>query len=243
LRAIFFDLDETLLTTSYGEAIEATCRLAAERLRLSDWEPLYHTYHRVCEALWANFDAWGPGLGRQGVRTYVWRAALEEAAHVPGAALVEELMDYYARQRRVQHEWLPGARETVATLCGRYHLGIITNGAAEIQREKIRALGLETWCPVLLVSEECGASKPDARIFEHALREAGVTAAESLMVGDRAETDIVGAHGVGMRAVWIAPSARGEWSLAAPRPCLRLAAVAELPAPLVQIAEAAGSSS
>jgi HAD superfamily hydrolase (TIGR01662 family) len=50
-------------------------------------------------------------------------------------------------------------------------------------------------------SAQHGYMKPHPSIFEKALERAGVTAAESLMVGDSVRADIEGALAVGMRAV------------------------------------------
>jgi putative hydrolase of the HAD superfamily len=50
-------------------------------------------------------------------------------------------------------------------------------------------------------SAEHGYMKPHRSIFESALERAGVTAGESLMVGDSLKADIEGALAVGMRAV------------------------------------------
>jgi putative hydrolase of the HAD superfamily len=96
-----------------------------------------------------------------------------------------------------------GVQETVAQLSGRYELGVITNWSdAEEQRNKLRHLRLDSYVQHLVVSGSVGFDKPDRRIFEHALRLAGVESAEAVFVGDRLDVDIGGAQGAGMRAVW-----------------------------------------
>jgi FMN hydrolase / 5-amino-6-(5-phospho-D-ribitylamino)uracil phosphatase len=55
----------------------------------------------------------------------------------------------------------------------------------------------------ILVSDAVGWRKPAPRIFEHALQAMGLAPAAAVFVGDRADIDVAGAHGVGMRAVWI----------------------------------------
>ena len=54
-----------------------------------------------------------------------------------------------------------------------------------------------------VVSDDIGIWKPDARIFEYAMKKLGVTAQESLFVGDHPVNDIQGALGAGMSAVWV----------------------------------------
>jgi uncharacterized protein len=49
--------------------------------------------------------------------------------------------------------------------------------------------------------------KPDARAFEEALRELGTKAGETVMVGDRVMTDVLGANARGLISVLVAPIA------------------------------------
>jgi putative hydrolase of the HAD superfamily len=51
--------------------------------------------------------------------------------------------------------------------------------------------------------------KPHPAIFEHALAGLGVSASQSVMVGDNLEMDIGGAQDVGMRGVWFDNRGRG----------------------------------
>ncbi|MFZ5827138.1 MAG: HAD family hydrolase [Bacillota bacterium] len=84
-------------------------------------------------------------------------------------------------------------------------LAIITNGPpGDHQRAKLRKTGLDRFFgDFVFISSEVGAAKPDPRIFHHALEALGVTPAESLYVGDKAEHDAAAAAAVGMQGVWL----------------------------------------
>ena len=56
---------------------------------------------------------------------------------------------------------------------------------------------------VVVDSTRVGCSKPDARIFRHAIEALGVTTAEATFVGDSPSRDMAGARNVGMRHVWL----------------------------------------
>jgi putative hydrolase of the HAD superfamily len=62
----------------------------------------------------------------------------------------------------------------------------------------------------ILVSDAVGVKKPHPGIFEQALREMGLTAAETIHVGDSQE-DIEGASGAGIRPVWIDRQRNDRW--------------------------------
>jgi FMN phosphatase YigB (HAD superfamily) len=52
-------------------------------------------------------------------------------------------------------------------------------------------------------SGELGFWKPNSQIFHHTLSKLGVASEEAVFVGDSPHDDIVGAQGVGMRAIWM----------------------------------------
>jgi putative hydrolase of the HAD superfamily len=82
-------------------------------------------------------------------------------------------------------------------------IGLITNNEPVHQRAKIAAVGLDRLVDAVAISGELGVAKPDARIFEHACAQLGVTVDEALHVGDNPYADAHGAHDAGLRAVWL----------------------------------------
>jgi putative hydrolase of the HAD superfamily len=63
-------------------------------------------------------------------------------------------------------------------------LAIITNGPVSWQMRKIRQCGIEPFFDNILVSEAEGIAKPSPQIFMRALDRCGVTASETIFVGD-----------------------------------------------------------
>lgn len=69
----------------------------------------------------------------------------------------------------------------------------------------LEAAGVKDLFATIVVSDEVGWRKPRADIFRVALQRTGADPARTLFVGDRADIDVMGAHGVGMDAAWINP--------------------------------------
>ncbi len=107
--------------------------------------------------------------------------------------------DAYRSARRA----VPGARDLLEALQGRAAVGVLSDHRLAAQREKLRELRLDGYVDELVVSEEVEVPKPDPRMFRTALERPGCAEEETVMVGDSWERDVVGAHGVGMRAVWL----------------------------------------
>lgn len=95
------------------------------------------------------------------------------------------------------------AHSTLAALIDKgYKLGIIANQKLGTE-ERLESWGLRQFFDVVAASAEIGYSKPDKEIFEKAFELAGCTEAESVMVGDRPDNDIIPAKAIGMKTIWV----------------------------------------
>ncbi len=104
----------------------------------------------------------------------------------------------------------PDAVETLEYLEGRgYKLGIIANQPEGTER-RLLSYGLLEFFSVIVPSYESGFRKPDERIFLKALSGAGCRRDEAWMIGDRLDNDIIPAHRLGMKTIWIRS---GLWTL------------------------------
>jgi len=104
---------------------------------------------------------------------------------------------------------LDGALDLLETLKRlRVRMGIITNGLREVQRPRIRQVGMENFFQVVLVSDEIGLAKPDTRFFARAHAEMGLPEKEKvLVVGDSYASDIAGAKNFAFPSCWFNPKA------------------------------------
>ena len=90
------------------------------------------------------------------------------------------------------------------------------------------SIGLTGRLDVIVTSSEVQAEKPSRRIFDEALRRAGVDARDAVHVGDQPTTDIDGALGAGLAAVLI----DRDGNHPAFHRCPRIHSLSELPAVL-----------
>ncbi|KIY23474.1 MULTISPECIES: HAD family hydrolase [Mesobacillus] len=81
-------------------------------------------------------------------------------------------------------------------------LGLITNGKGQFQMDNIRAMEIEDYFDTIVISEWEGIKKPNPEIFQKALRELGVSANESMYVGDHPENDVIASMTIGMVGIW-----------------------------------------
>lgn len=108
---------------------------------------------------------------------------------------------------------IPGAKELLSALQGRYKLGVIANQALG-SVERCTNWGITRYFDQFLTSAELGLSKPDPRIFHLALETAQCPPERAVMIGDRIDNDIRPARMVGMKTIRLA---RGYQRLQQPR--------------------------
>jgi putative hydrolase of the HAD superfamily len=119
------------------------------------------------------------------------------------AALAERLERDFTTRYLTSCKATPDTMETLRRLKAHgLRVGVITNGAARIQTEKLLALGLSDYFDTVLISETEGVRKPDAAIFRRALERCRVRAQEAAFVGDNPEADVFGAMAAGLRPIW-----------------------------------------
>ena len=79
-----------------------------------------------------------------------------------------------------------------------------------------------------MISAEVGVAKPDARIFEFALRALGVEPENVWHVGDDLNADVAGAKGASLTAVWL--NRRGNLRTGdGPKPDYEIRSLRQLP--------------
>ncbi len=89
-------------------------------------------------------------------------------------------------------------------------LGVVTNGWAIKQAEKLVRLGLADQfdADAIFISDQIGISKPNPKLYLHALSSLGIEPARSMYVGDHPTHDIAPPRSLGMVAVWSSRAAR-----------------------------------
>jgi putative hydrolase of the HAD superfamily len=89
-------------------------------------------------------------------------------------------------------------------LHGKYKLGIISNFAIpECVDKLLKTHDLDKLFDAIVVSGAVNKRKPSPEVFERTLKALGVSASETVFVGDTLDADIEGAKAVGMKAVYI----------------------------------------
>lgn len=203
-RAVFFDLDETLIehTVEGPELIRRIHAAHADVFRSVDAAQFGKMLREKAAELWGlMFDPVEPGVDPL-VRSFGRTLAglgLDPAA---GKRLRDSFVEIVLAETRPN----PGAKEALARLRAEgVSTGIITNGYTFFQELKIKHHGFAGATDFVLVSEAAGAHKPDPRIFRQALERAEAAPGEAWHIGDHLVNDIGGAEQVDIAGVLYDP--------------------------------------
>lgn len=196
---LLMDVDNTLLDFD-----------AAERQALTDTLTHYEipcdaaacqTYHQVNAGLWQSL---AKGEISRNKLFAVRFARFLQAIGQPDNGKSREINEYYEDQLALHPDILPGALTALDELSQVATLAIVSNGAAKVQQARIRNSGIEPFLDGIYISEKVGAAKPSARLFDHALKDLGITdRSRVLVVGDDLNADIKGGRNAGLDTCWV----------------------------------------
>ncbi|MFD8023516.1 HAD family hydrolase [Streptomyces lavendulae] len=182
-RLALFDLDGTLADrqSALSDAVAGLCRVHALAPTTEQWLRT----ELVDRANAADFARLREVFGLDTPAAQLW----QEYVSLMAAAVTcrPEVLEGLARLRKAA-----------------WTIGIITNGAGDIQRAKLAATGLADLVDGVAVSGDLEIRKPDLRLFELAATRCGVSlAGGGWMIGDNPAGDIGGGHQAGLRTIWL----------------------------------------
>jgi putative hydrolase of the HAD superfamily len=135
-----------------------------------------------------------------------FRRLLESSGVDGRAEIAGDIATLYKETYRKGRRAVAGAAALMEAVKRHARVGVVSNNVLDEQQEKLRVCSLDQFVDELVVSGEVGVSKPDPTIFRVAMDRLGVTAEETVMVGDSWSADVEGARAAGIRAIWFNPT-------------------------------------
>ena len=133
-----------------------------------------------------------------------------------------EMNEWYLSRLAMCGQTVDGAIELLQRVSKKHLIGVLSNGFNEVQYKKLATSGLGRYIQRMVISDEIGVQKPDARIFRYALDEVGATAQEVLFIGDNPDADIRGAYEAGWRVVFLPDGVEADAEICSLRELLPL---------------------
>ena len=207
IRAIFFDLDDTLC--GYWLASKAGLRSTFEKHPIAG-----KSTDEMIQAWGDTFREFSPELKEKTklyheyltsgtvTRTHQMQLTLL-SLKIDDMELAKALGDTYMFERDRNLKLFPDAKTVLEKLHGRYPLGLITNGPADIQNQEIDTVGIRHYLDNIFIEGELRIGKPHQIVFDQAAESVKLMANQILMVGNSYGHDIKPAIEYGWVTAWI----------------------------------------
>ncbi len=203
-KHLFFDLDHTLW--DFDANAKTTLAQLHIDLQLADkgihdFDRFHKNYLAHNEKLWAKYRKGSIKQDELRLKR-MWLTLLD--FKIADDDLAKQLSELFLQLLPTRTILFPNTKDVLQYLTDKgYNLHLITNGFEEVQQTKLRSCGLRAFFKEVITSEGSNSLKPEKEIFEYALSKANATLAESVMIGDTLDVDILGAMNIGMDQVHV----------------------------------------
>lgn len=194
-KKILMDADDTLFDFQAGN--RRAVNLLMEELGLAS-PTVFDEYQVINHACWEALDR--GEMTQEVLHVERFRRFLSSKNRDDDP---KTIADRFAGLLGMQAILYENALEVVGEIAKQLPVIILTNGITVIQKKRMSLSPLKDRIAGLVISQEFGVSKPDPRIYLHALD--GVDPKDALMVGDSLKSDILGANRAGIDACWYNP--------------------------------------
>jgi len=199
-KLVLIDADDTLFDFEKAETTALQQTFASSEIPGFDADVI-DRYKAINKALWVELEK---GL-IDNIRLRVERfRRLFVACNIRLDA--EPISSRYVQELGKCSFLLEDAEEVCRYLHAKYTVVMVTNGIKEVQYSRLEHSSIKNYIHDIVVSEDIGISKPDPRIFGHALERVGLNDKKStLMIGDSLSSDIQGGINFGIDTCWLNP--------------------------------------
>lgn len=203
-RHLFFDLDHTLWDFEANARVtllELYQNMQLEKRGINDFDLFHKNYLAHNEKLWERYR--NGFIKQEELRVKrMWLALLD--FKIADELLAKEMSIRFLDLLPTRTILFPYTMEILQYLTNKkYELHLITNGFEKTQHSKLKYSGLDKYFKEVITSEGSSSLKPNKEIFDFAFKRTGATPAESIMLGDSIDVDILGAMKAGIDQVFI----------------------------------------
>lgn len=201
IKAIFFDLDDTLhdhlapFTNTFIHAFQALGPLP-------DVPTAYKRFRYYSDLQWVDYTKGKISLEQ--LRIYRILLTLESFGIMLSEDKAMQFQQNYNKSLNDLKLFSEVPKLFNELKISGLEVGLITNGPTAHQQDKIRQLRLTQFIreELIFISDQVGIAKPNPDIFHKASEKINIPAKNLLYVGDSWENDVVGPSTAGWNSVW-----------------------------------------
>lgn len=205
-KALSLDFDDTLLDgRGVEESINRTCDFIARAVTGLQPSEIRAANANAFKDYWPTIEEqWTLGfIDLASVGREIWRRTLSTCGCTDRAILETALKldERFDRDANVLFDDV----QNILNFADDHdlRLALVTNGPSDLQRWKLRSVGLEERFDAVAISGEIGVAKPDPFPFQKILEELDADPRYVWHIGDSLSSDVAGARAAGLVSVWL----------------------------------------
>ncbi|CVI64457.1 putative Phosphoglycolate phosphatase [Agrobacterium deltaense NCPPB 1641] len=208
-HAVLFDLDDTILIEGNRRAILHDVASQLEHLLWPhESAAVADRVETALREFWSSSEQakaarLGSYRGISQARETVITETLARSGVVGSQEVGALFSDLFTNARSASIQIVDEALTTMSTFRQMgIRLGLVTNGAADIQRRKLERFGLARYFDHVQIEGELGFGKPEERAYFHAMEALGSAPQDTWMIGDNLEWEVAAPQRLGIRGIW-----------------------------------------
>ena len=199
---LLIDLDDTILDFKKAEKLAIAKTITTFGLEATP-ETL-HRYHLINKEHWERLER--KEITREQVLVGRFDVLFQEMGVKADPVLCARTYEGNLSQG---HYFLPGAKETLEKLSGKYRLFLVSNGTSRVQAGRLESAGISHFFENIFISQDIGINKPDKMYFDRCFAQIpGFIPEKALIVGDSLSSDILGGKNAGIATCWVNPEGK-----------------------------------
>ena len=198
MKYILFDLDGTLMDFNKGER-NAFIKTISHFNNYIPKEDEIKYFSKVNERL---FNEFSKGMLTRIEFQEKRFKEITDYMHIKGDISI--FNKYYVEELKYQADLFDDCLDVLNYLSKKYKLFIASNGMNEVQLKRLKKARIYDLFDKIYISEVIGHNKPDKEFFEYIINDINDSNInEYIMIGDRYDTDILGAKALGIDGILI----------------------------------------
>jgi len=196
-KHLLFDADNTLFDFTQGE--RETFKELGKIYNFEVTPSLMADYHKINKACWKAYEE--GTLSQDKLRVLRFENFINYFNFDMDSLQMER--DFTSILSRQAHVIEDTHKVLSAFMAQGYQIQMITNGLVESQYGRLKSTDIEKYFSNIFISGEMGCQKPDVEYFSIVLDKIKAKKEECLVIGDRLESDILGAMNSNIDCVWL----------------------------------------